>query len=182
MSLKELAVSKISMGNSRQEVFEELKTIGGAPAKEIADLMRGIPPKATVAKIRPLVYCMCGLLLSIAFIRIGRTMVFHFSWITISMIVSLVNLMLAIWVLSIGALAFKLTLGVSLFSLLNGFPGVFLFPLDYSNVVLFIATLASIFLSYYILRRLSPKLKRKRELYNNELGQQRGRDVIYFED
>lgn len=177
-----LGQSKIDAGKTRQITFEELQEETQIPIKDLVEIVRALPPSKTMKKFKPLIYILIGLLSTIVIIRTGRTIILELDWLTMSTIVSGLNLVLVIALMRGNTDSLKIAALVSALTLFGGFPGVFKTPIDYSNLLLFIVTAITIGLSYFIFKKLVTSYSTKREFYTNDLGQQRGRDVIYFED
>lgn len=180
--LVKLGQAKINDRKSRQTAFEELKNETNVPITEIIELMRQLPPRKTIETLKVLAYILIGFLSMVIVIRISRIILMDLDWLTMSTIVSFINFILIMGVLKFDINSFRIVAIVSGASLFGGFPGVFKKPIDYSNLILFGMTALTIVLSYYLYKKLASNYKMKRELYTNELGQQRGRDVLYFED
>ena len=177
-----LGQSKIDEGKTRQVTFEELKHETSIPVKELVEIVRLLPPHKTKEKYNTLTYILIALLSTIVIIRIGRTVILELDWRTMSVIISVINMILIFALTRRNVNSLRIVALVSGISLFAGFPGVFKPPIDYSNLILFIVTAITIGLGYFTFKKLAPSYSTKREFYTNDLGQQRGRDVIYFED
>lgn len=185
-ALRKTAKRTISDGKTKQETFDELSLVSSIPLADLSLIIRRISSIPARNKYRILNYVLViflSLTVAVKMLESIPTIVEKgLFWIPIIMIYPAINILLLVGVASYNYLAY---LWVAILSIL-GLLGVFLKFAQYPSLTLFIVDVAFmiifIFLAFFLKAKLFPYYVTKKEMYQNELGENRMRYVFRFVD
>ncbi|MCG8699236.1 MAG: hypothetical protein MI922_14370 [Bacteroidales bacterium] len=182
--LKKIALAKIQEGKTRQETLDEMQSETQSTRVDIAKILKFIPPLKTREKYQIFNSVLLFVLILTAGFKIlaGIPIIIEngIKWLPILFILPMLNLVLAYGVAKFMGEYYRLIAILTILSLLRSLGGIDLTDI-YSLMDLIIAGLL-IFLSFFLKAKFATDYESKREYYTNDLGENRGRDIISFND
>ncbi|NMM50897.1 hypothetical protein [Marinigracilibium pacificum] len=182
--LKNLALIKIQEGKSRQETLESIKNQTQLPAKDIANILKYIPPLNTRDKHKTLNYILLFILLMTALFKMfaGIPLVLQngLKWFPILLLLPTINLIMAYGVLKFKGEFYRLIMVLTALSVVRSLGKINLSDI-YDIMDLLIAGIV-IGLSYFLNKKFTAEVKSERENYIDENGENSSRMTIKFKD
>jgi hypothetical protein len=184
--IRRIATRKLNEGKKRQQVLIEIREEAKAPVADIAAVLKFTPSKRTKKKYK----LVNSLLLTVLILTIvlklamGTLLVLTkgIAWLPLLFLLPLLNIYLAYEVANYKGQIYKWVAVFSLLSFLRSTPSLFNGGVDFLEAIDLVIVGLLIFLGLYLNRKFAAGYKTKREAYINDLGQRRGRDVIFFND
>lgn len=184
--IRKIASTKLNEGKKRQQVLTEMAEETQAPVADIAAVLRYTPSRRTKKKyqlVNSLLLTILILTVILKFI-IGIPIVLEngIQWLPLLFLVPLINILLCYGVATYRGRIYKWVAIYSAISLLKSLPALLTNGVDFLEAIDLVIVGLLIFLGLYLNRKFAADYKTKREYYINDLGQRRGRDVIFFND
>lgn len=184
--IKKIAIKKINEGKTRQDVLTEIREETQAPIADIAGVLKFIPSKQTKEKYKVANSILLGILtltiLSKLIMGIPIVMENGIKWLPVLFLVPLINVLLAYAVATYKGEIYRWVAIFTILSLLRSTPKLFDGEMDLLKLIDLTVAGLLIFLGFYLKGKFAGDYETKREYYINDLGERRGKDVIYFND
>lgn len=184
--IRKIATRKLNEGKKRQQVLTEMTEETQAPVADIAGVLRYTPSRRTKKKYKLVNSLLLTILIVTVILKlaIGIPIVLKngIQWLPVLLLIPLVNIILSYGVATYKGHIYKWIAIYSAISLLKSLPAFFTDGLNFLETIDLVIIGLLIFLGLYLNRKFAAGYKIKREYYINDLGQRRGRDVIFFND
>ncbi len=184
--VRKIAKRSIADGKSKQDTFNDLNELKKIPMEDLAQIIKKISSFKVRSKYRILNYILIILLsLTIALrilAAIPEVLEKGLTWLPVILILPAIYILILIGVASYNYGSYLL---ISILAIL-GLLGVLLNYSTYDSLLLYFADIlyASLFsfLVLFLKAKLFPLYQTKKEIYQNEFGENRMRYVFQFED
>ena len=182
---RKAAKQSILDGNSKQETFESLKVTSKKSTEDLAKIIQSIPSLIARKKYFALNMVLIILLAITILIKVlaGIPLVIQlgFKWFPLLFILPIINILLLVGVATYAAGAHKL---VAILTILGVIRSIQIVQEQFEPLMLIDFAFAAglIGLGFYLNSLLCPKYLTVKEIYQNDQGQNRMREVIKFED
>jgi len=182
--LSKIALTKIKDGKSRQETLEEMHTETQTSRAELAKILKYLPPLKTRERYKVLNAVLLFLLLLTALFKIltGIPIVLDNGiwWLPVLFFLPILNIILIYGVAKFKGKYYKPVAILTILGFLRSLKGI-----DAMDMYLLIDLLIAgfmVFLGFFLKSKFAGDYETTREYYINDMGENRGRDVISFRD
>lgn len=184
--IRKIASTKLNEGKKRQQVLTEMAEETDVPVADIARILRYMPSRRTKKKyklVNSLLLTILMLTVILKFI-VGIPIVIQngIQWLPVLLLIPLINIILCYEVATYKGYIYKWVAIYPVLPLLKLLPTLFTNGVDFFKTIDLVIVGLLIFLGLYLNKKFAADYKTKREYYINDLGQRRGRDVIFFND
>ena len=184
--IRKLVIKKLNEGKKRQQVLTEICEETQTPVADVAAILTFTPSKRAKKKYKLVNSLLLTILILTVILKliIGIPFVLKngIQWFPVLLLMPLINIILCYGVATYRGRIYKWIAIYSAISLLKSLPAFFTDGLDFLETIDLVIVGLLIFLGLYLNRKFTAGYKIKREAYINDLGQRRGRDVIFFND
>ncbi len=184
-AIRKTAEQQVLSGQSRQQVYEELRPSSGLPDEDLANIIRYIPSLEARKRHQAAQTALIGLLVLTVLLKLlaafGLVLMNGDKMLPWVLLMPAVNMVLAIGVAMHRGAAYKAVAVLTIIGLLQSTARIFSSPL-WAILLELVLAAALIGLSLFLLKRMVPDHTTVKERYINANGQERLRNVIRFKE
>lgn len=184
--IKSRAKESLKQGKTKQETYEELKMMTSTKPEEIAKILNGIPTNELKNKFKVYQILLLGLLGVTVLLKMLATLPLVMAggsgsvfWIFVT---PLVNIALFVGVLLYHKPSYNVVVWLTAIGLLRYSLGLMQTGFEWSNMIDYVLFGGIIALAVYLNKNMFTNYRVVRELYQNNQGQDRMRNIIRFDD